>query len=250
MAVTTSIDSIVHSALMTLQLPLHWYIDGLHYGLKCVQEMGYRDLPNIKSVRLTISAAKTVTLPTDYVDWIRIGTDRGQYVSRYGADRNMNRLAPATGTSYGDVFADSTLFPYNWAYYPSHLTDYNEFNGRFFGQTPTPSNNFLEVRERGVIQMDSTAVVGTSITLDYIYFDSAAATSLVHPYAALVIEAYIVWKIKETSRGMQKVNRFEAPRLKDEYHVALRQFRANIFNITIQDMERAIRSGNYMTPKI
>lgn len=249
-AVTTSIDSIVHSALMTLQLPLHWYIDGLHYGLKCVQAMGYRDLPQIKSVRLTISAAKTITLPTDYVDWIRIGTDRGQYVSTYGQDNTFNRMAPATGTSYGDVFSDTTLFPYNWAYYPSHLTDYNEFNGRFFGQTPSPTNNFLEVRERGVIQLDATMVTGSSVTLDYIYFDSAAATSLVHPYAAPAIEAYIVWKIKETSRGSKKENRFEAPRLRDEYFLALKQFRANVFNITIQSMQRAIRSGNFLTPKI
>lgn len=250
MAVTTSIDSVVHSALMTLQLPLHWYVDGLHYGLKCVLEMGYRDLPQIKSVRLTVSSAKTITLPTDYVDWIRIGYDQGQYVAPYGEDTTFNRLAPATGTSYGDVFSDAALFPYNWAYFPHHLTDHNEFNGRFFGYTATPSNNFLEVRERGVIQMDTTVAVGTSITLDYIYFNSAAATSLLHPYAAPAVEAYIVWKIKEVSRGLVKANRFEAKYAEQEYYTKLKQFRSNVMNITLKGIERAIRSGSFMSPKI
>lgn len=248
--ITTSIDSIVHSALMTLQLPLHWYIDGLHYALKCSLEMGYRDLPKIKSARLTIAADRTVALPADYVDWVRIGYEEGQYVTDLGEQRRFNRMAPATGVSYADAFAAVDFFPGNWSYYPSHLTDHNEFNGRFFGQTPRPTNNFLEIRERGLIQLDSSFVAGRTISIDYIYFDAAAATSFVHPYAAPAIEAYVIWKIKEVSRGLEKANRFEARYSRDEYYAALKQWRSQAIGLTLKDIERAIRSGSHQTPKI
>lgn len=250
MAVTTSIHSIVQSSLMTMGLPIHWYIDALHFALKCVQEMGYRDLPTIKSVRLTVAADNTVTLPTDYVDWVRVGSDRGQYVAPLGQNKTFNRLAPATGTSYGDVYEDVGGLPYSWAYLPGYLTDYSEFNGRFFAETPNPRNSFIEVRERGVLQLDVAYVAGDVITLDYIYFNSAATTSLVHPYAAPAIEQYIVWKLTEQRRGIIQQNRFEARYAKEEYYRLLKQWRAQVVGFSLKDLERAIRHGHFSTPKI
>lgn len=250
MAVTTSIHSIVHSSLMTMGLPIHWYIDALHFGLKCVQEIGYRDLPQIKSVRLTVEAGNILTLPADYVDWVRLGTDRGQYVAPMGTDRRFNRLAPASGTSYGDIYEDVGGLPYSWAYLPGYVTDYSEYNGRFFAETPNPRNSFLEVRERGIIQLDVSYTVGESLTLDYIYFNSAAATSLVHPYAAPAIEAYIVWKLTEQRRGLLQQNRFEQQYRQQEYYRALKQWRAQVVGFSLKDLERAIRQGHFSTPKI
>ena len=250
MAVTTSIHSIVQSSLMTMGLPIHWYIDGLHFALKCVQEMGYRDLPQIKSVRLTVAADHTITLPTDYVDWVRVGYDRGQYVAPLGEDRRYNRLAPATGTSYGDIYGDVGGLPYSWAYLPGFLTDYSEFNGRFFAETPNPRNSFLEIRERNLMQLDVSYDAGSTITLDYIYFNSAASTSLVHPYAAPAIEAYVVWKLSAHRRGMIQTNRFESQRLQDDYYRSLKQWRSQVVGLSLQGLERAIRSGHFSTPKI
>lgn len=250
MAVTTSIHSIVHSSLLTMGLPIHWYIDALHFGLKCVQEMGYRDLPQIKSVRLTVNADNTIDLPADYVDWVRVGVDRGQYVADLGKDTRYNRLAPASGTSYGDVYEDVGGLPFSWAYLPGFLTDYSEFNGRFFAETPNPRNSFLEIRERGIMQLDVSYDAGTTITLDYLYFNSASATSFVHPYAAPAIEQYIVWKLTEQRRGLIQQNRFEARYAKEEYYRALKQWRAQVIGFSLKDLERAIRQGHFSTPKI
>lgn len=250
MAISTSIHSIVNSSLMTLGLPLHWYIDALHFALKCVQEMGYRDLPQIKSERLTINDDKTIDLPSDYVDWVRLGLDRGQYIQPMGRDKRYNRLAVASGTSYADVYEEVGGFPYSWAYMPGYVTDYSEFNGRFFGQTPNPRNSFLEIRERGIMQLDVAYTPGDTVTLDYIYFNSAATTSLVHPYAAPAIEAYIVWKLTENRRGLIQQNRFEQQYRQQDYYRALKQWRAQVVGFSLKDLERAIRSGHFSTPKL
>jgi len=75
-----NLDEIIRSALLTSGRPIHYYMQYLHYGLKAVREIGFDSPFKIKSTKLTVDANREVTIPNDYVDYIRVGWENGQFV--------------------------------------------------------------------------------------------------------------------------------------------------------------------------
>lgn len=248
--INASIHSITRSTLLSMGLPIHWYADVLKFGLDCLnEELGFTILPNIKSARLTVNANKEIELPDDYVDWIRVGYQYGQHVVPMTKESRFNRMLPDSGNSYSSI---GDILPVNYSayYYGLHSNSYGELNGRYFGSTAQSQSKFIEVRERSVIAVDASFAQGDTIVVDYIYFDSATATALVHPKASPVIRDYCIWKMKEMSRGLTVANRFEVDKARVNYYRSLRMFRAQIQSITIEGVLEAIRSTQRLSPKV
>ena len=87
-----TVNEIVRSALLTAGKPIHYYMQYLHYGLKAVKEINYDSSLKTKSIRLAVDANNEVTLPDDYVDYIRLGWENGQYVIKLIEKHSFNRL--------------------------------------------------------------------------------------------------------------------------------------------------------------
>ena len=90
-----TVNEIVRSALLTAGKPIHYYMHYLHYA------------------KITVDTNREITLPDDYVDYVRVGWENGQYVKRLIEKHSFNRLmhldSDGNQTAYPDVESDQGL---------------------------------------------------------------------------------------------------------------------------------------------
>lgn len=247
-----TLDRIVREALMDRGYPMHFYLQFLNYGISCLRELNFDTLQIIKSVRIPIDSTKAGVLPCDYVDYIRVGTEIGQYIEPWGEKDSFNRLQKFDGSGapekYPDVESQNYYLPANYdgLWYTNYANDKGELTGRIFNARPTFRNSFLIVRERGQIQLD-VEYKGTSITMDYITDGlSIDASNAIHPYATETIKAFIFWKMKANGRQYGPAEVREA---EDKFYNQLRILRGRMNDIDVNDIRRSIASGYGPTTK-
>jgi hypothetical protein len=242
-----TLDNLVRSTLASRGYSMHWYLQFLHYGVQALREINFDVIQNVKSVRLPVNSYKAVTLPCDYVDYVRIGNEFGQYIMPWAERDDMSRMnkfdAQGNKIPYGDIEATNGILPNNWEgfWYTNYINDKGEHLGRIFNNKPSFRNSFAVLRERGEIQLD-TSYDGAEIVLDYITDGiSTNASNAVHPYASASIEAYINWKHKEHGRQYGPSERQLA---REEYYNQLRVLRGRINHMDVQDIQRSL-ARNY-----
>ena len=242
-----TLDSVVRSALADRQYPMHWYLQFLSYGVDVLRELNMDVMQDIKSVRLPINNYKAAYLPKDYVDYIRVGNETGQYLNPWGEKRDsFNRLnkfdSSGNKISYGDIEAQNGILPNNWEgfWYTNYVNDKGEHLGRIFNNFNGFRDSFAIIRERSEIQLDMS-YTGKEIVMDYISDGlSADASNNIHPYAVATIKAYIMWRMKENSRAYGLAERRDA---KDEYGNQYRILRARMNSIDVIDIRRSLAKG-------
>lgn len=238
-----TLDKVVRGVLASRGYPMHWYMQFLHYGVQALRELNFDVLQNVKGVRLPVNSYKAATLPIDFVDYIRVGNELGQYILPWAERDGLNRLnkfdSQGNKIPYGDIEAANGILPNNWEgfWYTNYINDKGEHLGRIFNNKPSFRNSFKIIRERSEIQLDAS-YTGQYITMDYITDGlSVDASNKVHPYASSTIEAYIVWKMKEHGR---QFNLSERQMAKDEYYNQLRVLKARMNNIDVNDIQRSL----------
>lgn len=238
-----TLDKLVRGVLASRNYPMHWYLQFLHYGIQAMRELNFDVMQNIKSVRLPVSSYKAVTLPCDFVDYVRIGNELGEYIMKWGEKKSFNRLndfdANGNKIPYPDADAANGMLPNTWEsyYYSLYVNDKGEHLGRIFNNKPSFPNSFMVIRERNEIQLD-TSYAGKEIVVDYISDGlTTDASNAIHPYAAAAIEAYIIMKMKEHSRAY---NISERQLAQQEWYNQLRILRARMNNIDTNDIQRSL----------
>ncbi len=236
-----AIDSIVRSALATRRLPIHYYMEFLHYALKCVKELGYdsKAIINIKVVELTVDANLEVARPSDYVDVIRMGTKLGNFILELASTEKLNRLQSqydALGAADGVDNSD----------YLGDINSHGEDLGGQYGRASTRLDSYQEIRERGVFTFPAGYLKeGDTVYLEYLSTGLGATTSFVHEYASEAVEAYI-----EMMHGKHRSSRLEYQNARREFHNQRRITRARLSGTTIIDIKRALRKGIKQSVKL
>lgn len=246
------LDNIVRETLAVRQYPMHWYLNFMVNSIRCVRELNMDVMQNIKSVRLPVNSYNAVQIPSDYVDYVRLGVEKGQFVQPFQPKSSYNRLNNFDDSGnkipYGEATVYNNSLPYDRElfWYSNAFNDKGEFRGRVFNNTPAYRNSFEVFRERNEIQLDS-AVSVDEVVLDYISDGlECGADTCVHPYALSTIQAYIIWQMKEHSRSY---NRQESELAKAEYHNQFRVLRGRMNPIDINDIIRSLRSAYTATIK-
>lgn len=243
----TTLDKVVRGALADRQYPMHFYLQFMTYAVSCLRELNFDVLQSVKSVRLPINSYKAATLPVDYVDFIRVGNELGQYIYPWGEKKDsFNRLnkfdSQGNKIPYGDVEAANGILPNNWEgfWYTNYVNDKGEHLGRIYNNIPAFRESFVILRERGEIQLD-VSYTGQFIVMDYISDGmSLSAANAVHPYAIETIKAYIFWKMKEHGR---QYNMGEREMAKQEFYNQLRVLKARMNNIDTLDIRRSLQEA-------
>jgi hypothetical protein len=254
----TSLDQITRSMLLQRGYPIHWYIDFLKYGTDALRELTFDVLKVINSAKLPVNSYKAVTLPCDYVDWVKVGVAAGQYVHPL-AQGPINRLNNFDDSGnkipYSDELPDGTFAEIRGSIeYTNGLNSLGEHTGGIFNHNPGRSiGTFIELTERNEIQLDNDYPYDY-IILDYISDGATcscgcdcggdSATSI-HPYAIAAIEAYIDWKMKAFNRAY---GAGEVQMAEDQYIRQERKLRARKNGLTRWDIVQAARlaySGTY-----
>lgn len=264
-----SLDNIVRSALTTSGLPIHYYYIFLHNGIRCLRELNLDIMRNIIPVLLPVDNAGQVTLPKDYVDFVRIGYEWGQFVAPMQQEGSINRLpyynssgqivkypsAMNQSTSTNQQFFTSDVFNIvGYGYYWYYLNNYNNYgedmDGYYGLRNGFQNNTFKVIPERGIIQLNQATNV-TKLYLEYISdgFNTTTCNcgTMVNLYAYDVIEKYIIWKVNQ--HNMPKTRLGQIDEMKNDYDNAIRILRSRMNPITKIDILSAFRKGYQQTIK-
>lgn len=238
-----SLDDIVRGYLLKKGKSMHYYIEYLAHAVDALRELSFDTLKTVKRVKLPVNSYMAVVLPCDYVDFIKIGFPRGQYVVEMSARESINRLNNIDDTGAKIPYEiingddDSNVGPWTGESYAWIANDLNENIGRMYNNNAGFTNNSFKVlRERGEIQLDNRTAA-EYIVLEYIGdgLDTNAETE-VHPYAQATIEAYIDWK---SSRNAANVTSPEGYNFFNNH----RLLRSRLNDITLLDIARMKQRG-------
>jgi hypothetical protein len=248
---TTTVDGIVRSSLMTLGLPIHWYVQFLHYALKCLnQELNMDTLPLIKTVEVTLDDNNELQIPRDFIDVIKLGrkVNNDHRIKVFGVNDNFNRNAVSADNKSTE--SDQVLASLNYGgyYFTNFYNDKGEHKGGMVGYgNDTTSSEYKVIRDRHVIKVSPAQPTGVTIYMEYLGYHTATTASYIHPYAAEVIEAYIIYKFKEHNRSVNKGEMMES---KQEYYNQLRKLRGRLYGLTKTDILRLVRGEFRQSVKV
>lgn len=241
------IDSIVREALIQKGYPIHFYMQFLSYATSCVRELNFDVLQNIKSVQPNITSYDSFVLPSDYVDYVKLGELNGNVISPWVEDDALSReafyvdgvrVAPESNSQIVDVGIDGQVGIQN-----IYINEFGEDLGRRYSHADNvPSNSFKVIRERAEIILASKP--SGKFVLEYISDGlSCSSSTCVHPYAVQTIKNYIYW---------QHALRSEKPNVKlleDEYYNSERILRGRIDPLDTDEIVRTLRSSNHAAAK-
>lgn len=154
-----TIDDIVNNVALTIGDDS--YLTGsLNYQLRLLalqglKELSFDMLQEVKSVELAVSSTGTITLPDDYIKYVKIGIlgsdDKVHYL---GKQDNLNLVSGATSTDSNDIDDDPAYF--------------YGIGGRYGIGGGTNHNGYYRVnKEDNTISFSSDAI-GKNIILEYI----------------------------------------------------------------------------------
>jgi hypothetical protein len=238
----TTLDKIIKGYLLQKGYSMHWYVDFLIYTARCFQELHYDTLRNVRTVKLPVNDYNAVILPSDFLDYARIGIPDGQYVRPLVNRPGLNSVPNTDSDGTRSVYEDPEYgFAFSWAdtiYY----NDKGEHTGRHYGLRDYGVETFKIVKERGEIVLDKN-VDANNIILEYITDGTEVDNATkIDPYAIATIEAFINWKLKENSRAYNEGERIRAQREFDHQHEILR---ARKNPLTLADIKSAINRNTH-----
>ncbi len=239
-----NLNAITRSTLSRLRKPIHYYYQMLKTSSDCLRELVFDSLQITNTVRLPLNEFFEAEIPPDYVDFIKVGVQAGQFSRPLVSKHTINNLAnfdPSTGVQinypnydYQDVDEFGNLFQW-WGI---NINSQGENTGGYYGiGAGSEPDTFKIIEERNVIQCNRNLGV-EKIVLEYISDGSFAnAATRIPVYAQKTIEEYNIWQFKETSKSYGAQDAQLAKRLFDRQHEILR---ARKNNLTPELMERII----------
>lgn len=148
-------------------------------------------LSNVEVVFLTMSSAKVVSLPADYINWTKVGYPDGGFL--HVITNNENVLIPGTfedGTEVGNEDATSGRVYFN------ELNGDGLFYSGVFGATGVDRANFRIDKEKRVMLFTGD-VPRSQIILEYVSSGvKTTGSTMVSREAVPALRTYIAWQDK------------------------------------------------------
>ncbi|GAI79610.1 unnamed protein product, partial [marine sediment metagenome] len=208
------------------------------------------DLKNsVKEVILPVNSNDTVTLPSDFISYIVIGTDDGGTITSLGMNNN---LAPRGDDDCGNMLSaadnentEGSFFNYNGS---SHFSKDGQFNGRDYGAGGGGSSNgvYKVYKDAGYIALSGASA--SNIVLRYLgAVDKVDGEFQVDEFAVESLKAWIYWKYVQRSRSysMSEKQMAEMTYYREKKKS---EKRFNRFNIV--EFVNAYQSGYRSSPRI
>jgi len=245
-AATTTIEYVVMSVLNRLRD----YSMRDYSFLEQIAIEGYTDLnlwhlDNIEVVYLRMSSAKTVDLPSDFVDWCKIG------IPVQGKLRvltnNKNILLPrkfADGEDVGNT--DDENGTSTALFFTDHYSN-GQFVGGLYGLPGGIDNAYYRIdREKRTIVFSGSLPKG-KIVLEYISSGvNLTGTTIIPREAIPALRAYLLWQLIEND---SKKSLSEKERKKQQYEEAVEALRFFQTAFTADEYKRMLYRSVKQTPK-
>jgi hypothetical protein len=247
------IASVVDQFLIDNDLTEHYFQKALSWALWGLRELHMDTWNDVKTILLTITDRKTVVLPVDFVDWVKVAVKRGQYAITLGVNSELTELPREANSN--DVVAGLLS-----QHLPNGL-DFNAYGGYYFynynGSSfasygyGLPSKGAFKLTNNGNCQelLLDYDIRATQIYLEYITtgFDPCQET-VIHPYIADYILKYIEYKYEDKSNP----NRTESSiyRRSEDLFFAEKKVRGRSNDLDPKTLLNITRANTRLTPKM
>lgn len=123
------VASIVDQVCIDLDLPVNKYFNKfLSWALFDITDLKMDAANDVITVKLPISEVNTVTLPGDYVDWVKIGIPWGQYVKTFAVNSDLSTEERTVGNP-----EFSKDYPPGWLPNGTDITQYGGYEFSNYG---------------------------------------------------------------------------------------------------------------------
>jgi hypothetical protein len=214
---------------------------------------GLKDLNNdlksfVTEKVLDVADNDTVSLPSNYIDYLMIGIVRGTEIAGLGVN---NMAAPLTTDDCRDLEIpiesdDNVTGTFN--YNVSHYSEDGQYIGRAYGvgggQT---TNGYYKIyKDKNYIALNG--VTGDQIVLRYLAtIDQVDGNFMVEEYLVEAVKAYVLWKLKI---GMRSYGIGDKKAAQSYYEREKKKALRRVGRFNIQEFVSALRSGYISGPKI
>jgi hypothetical protein len=224
--------------------------DYLHYMQLAIEgftELSLWHLSNIEVVYLRMNLAKVVSLPADYVDYLKIGIPINGKLRVL--TKHDNILLPRTfedGESVGNTDSDNTTDPNSVVFFSDHFRN-GSFVGGLFGLPGGIDDAYYRIdKERRTITF-SGIVDRSEIVLEYVSSGINVAGSTVIPReAAESLRTWIIWQTKENNPRLSLSDKMRAEQNHDKAIAAFDFFQGAF---TIDEYKRMIWGTTFQSIK-
>lgn len=247
-----TLDNIVKEFLFESgETTLHKYPRYLSYALSEARDWHFDAAQEVKTKALPIDDIWQVDLPSDYVDWVKVGIQCGDKVKVLHLNEHMALMNQTDGcgvVSFDKCDCNVNTFPDNVDSVGS-LPFYGYSSGNDTGVMYGYGSGYLTKNYFQVYKDKRKIQISSDITSPYLYLEyigtgfSACEASVINPYAKEVIKAAIdfkrLWHSKDPRYGDAKV-------ILDEKRLEARH---RIFAITKEDILQISRRYAIQAPK-
>tara|TARA_R110002167_G_scaffold89273_1_gene240829 strand:+ start:22722 stop:23597 length:876 start_codon:yes stop_codon:yes gene_type:complete len=247
-----------------------------NFALRGIREFGFDVTSRVRSIKLSIEANDTVTLPDDYVDLVKVGIVDSEgilrpmaqnkninYSRKYSLDSEgdvttstgnsdlgplnldssviLNRTDDKTATSGGSTADSGDLDHYIFENYL-----YQGGIGRVYGVGGGMRVGDYRVNlDQNRLELDTNSG-HTDVVIEYIADEARSTNPVIHVYAEEALRAYMYYKLCERK---STVPANEKSRARSEYYNERRKAKARLGNFTKDEALRVIRKNFKLAPK-
>jgi hypothetical protein len=224
-------------------------------AVRGVVDLALDVIPNIKSCRLCVDGNKTAQLPTDYLNWSKVGVlnSSGEVatlkynstLTLYGAN-DTNRLSKNTDSVGFDLNRISDLFYLNYFDNGYGYGLVNLFG--ISGNEATKIGDFRIDKDCGIIILDNC------FPADYLILEYLAAPSFEDGYkvpvqAVEAVIAWISWKDTIQLAASRKVSIYDKTARRREYYNQRELARLRLKPFRLQDAYNVTQDAIRLVPK-
>lgn len=245
-------------------------------ALRGIREFGFDVTTRVKSLKLSIESSNdTVTLPTDFVDVIKVGVVDGDgiiRVMRHNKNINFSQKIDSDDSTASSVDAESgpLMIQQNADLIPNKGDSKTPTSGNEEGSTDSLREdvfrNYLYQNAIGSLygigggigvgeyrvnldqfrlEISSNSSV-TEVVMEYISDEARSTNPLIHVYAEEALRSYIYYKVCERKRN---VPAGEKARARAEYYNERRKARARMNSVSKDDILGMLRKNFKQAPK-
>ena len=238
-------------------------------ALRGIREFGFDVTSKVRSLRRTVQANNTITLPDDYVDLIKIGVVSDGIVYVLGENKNLN-ISMSIDTPV--ALTDSELGPldlpgniidnrsrdvsdtagneggsgddYDYYVFQNYL--YQGGLGRLYGMGGGHLRGEYRIDlDQNRIELSTNDGV-SEVIIEYVSDEARNSFPVIHVYAEEALRSYMYYKLIERKSTVPAA---EKGRARSEYYNERRKAKARLNNFTKTEALKTIRQNFKQSPK-
>lgn len=234
-----------------------------NFALRGIREIGFDLGKKVRSLKLSINANDTVTLPDDFVDLVKIGiVDADGIVRVFANNKNINYSQKLTTDNLtgpldipdNQIFATEDSKTSTEAISSGEDLDVYIFEnyiyqggvGRLYGAGGgTMAGEYRLNLDQNRIEIETNEGY-SEVVIEYIADEARSFNPEIHVYAEEALRAYIYYKIIERKSSVPSN---EKARARAEYYNERRKANARLSNFTKEEALKTIRKNFMQAPK-